>query len=539
VDRSSWISRYRDEIFAGVLSGLLLALVFPPFPTRYLVVFALVPLFWYFIRLARGEVRDIGSRAVASEDARRKGSYLVKRSLVVGFSFGVAFFLILLYWVSNLIPASSARMPWLLIPGLILLVAYLSCYSALFSVALSFLIRRIGLVALFAAPALWSLTEIARSRGELGFSWGILPYALALYPHTLQGLLVYGPFGLSFLLVLVNLLLSFALFGRTRMGRVVSFTIAIIIAGAHIGWGTWEMNQYDARLEGRERERDIAVVQPNVDLGIKWRPEYRDSVFNEIDRLALEAFARGARVVIFPETAAPVSLSHAHFYRERLKILAMKLGVDILIGYVDHEPAGAGWRAYNSAGLIDSTGKLTDQYNKVNLLPFGERLPYSQYIPALSRLNFGQANFEPGKEQTLFESQVGKFGVLICFESIFSDYTRRYVLNGADFLVNITNDGWFGSRRGPIQHAEMAILRSVENRVTLVRAANTGISMVVDPMGRVRQKIDLDLEGILMDTIDRSSGLSFYCRNGHLIFYIMVLINLAIVMVNPIFWRRM
>ncbi|MCK4237201.1 MAG: apolipoprotein N-acyltransferase, partial [Candidatus Krumholzibacteria bacterium] len=226
---------------------------------------------------------------------------------------------------------------------------------------------------------------------------------------------------------------------------------------------------------------------------------------------------------------APVSMSNAPRYREWLKAISRKFDVDLVMGYIDHTFTDRGWVSYNSAGLFDNEGRHTAQYNKVNLLPFGERIPFSQYITALGRLNFGQANFEAGRLQPLFHSRAGRFGVLICFESAFSFYSRQYVLEGARFLVNITNDGWFGSRRGPIQHAELAILRAVENRVTLLRSANTGISMIVDPVGRVCRRIDLDKEGIILGQIHPAGKLSFYCRHGHMTFFIMALISLAVV----------
>ncbi|MCK4349757.1 MAG: apolipoprotein N-acyltransferase, partial [Candidatus Krumholzibacteria bacterium] len=136
-----------------------------------------------------------------------------------------------------------------------------------------------------------------------------------------------------------------------------------------------------------------------------------------------------------------------------------------------------------------------------------------------------------------FETKVGKFGVLICFESAFSYFARDYVLNGADILVNITNDGWFGSTRGPEQHAELAILRAVENRVPLYRAANTGISMVVDPTGRISAKVGLDKPGMILARSYRSEKLSFFCRHGHKTYFVMVAVSLAVVLLLGSFRR--
>ena len=524
MSRSSFVERWKEELIAGVSSGLLLALSFPPFPMRFLSAVALVPLLRYFIVCA------------GNGDGDRK-RYL-KRGFWTGFIFGVSFFLILLFWVANLIPESSARMPWLMVPALVLLVLYLSCYPALFSLAVSYLVKRFGANALFAAPGIWSVIELARSKGELGFSWGAMANALAVYPVAIQGASFYGLFGLSFVIVLVNVLLAFALFGHSNRRRLSSFIAAVVVVAAHLGWGAREIARFDYDAGEGERGIDVAVLQPNVDLGLKWNPAFRDTIFRQIEDMTVQAAGRGPRLVIFPETAAPVSMSNFPVYRQRLKNLSRESDVDILIGYVDHTFTGERWLGYNSAGLFDNEGRHRVQYNKVNLLPFGERIPFSQYIPALSRLNFGQANFEPGKLQTIFQSSVGKFGVLICFESAFSGYTRRYVQEGAQFLVNITNDGWFGSRRGPIQHAEMAILRAVENRVTLLRSANTGISMIVDPVGRVRKRIDLNVQGIILGQIHTPVERPVYCRYGHLVFSIMAVVNIAAVLLFSSLLRR-
>ena len=196
--RENWFARWRDELAAGVSSGFLLALSFPPFPTRFLAAVALVPLLRYYLVKPRPGLR---------------------RAIGLGFILGVSFFAPLLFWISELIPESGVTMPWIMAPALALLVAYLSCYTALFTLALSFCASRFGARGVVAAPALWSLVEYARSHGELAFSWGILANALAIHPAAIQGVSVYGPFGLSFVLALLNLCAARALFGRAEVQK--------------------------------------------------------------------------------------------------------------------------------------------------------------------------------------------------------------------------------------------------------------------------------------------------------------------------------
>jgi len=517
VSHNNWIARWREELCAGVSSGALLALCFPPFPARFLAAVALVPLFRYFLRAGRPSWR---------------------RSLGLGFILGAVFFTALLFWITELIPESGVTMPWVMGPALALLVAYLSCYTALFTVALSLLASRFGVGAIFAAPALWSLVEFARSHGELGFSWGALAGALAIHPLAIQGVSLYGPFGLTLVLVLLNACVAWALFARGRRARLLAVLAFVAVAGGHLLWGGFEIARFDWTKVRRDGANGVAVMQPNVDLGLKFEPSYRDSIFMQMETYSAMAARSGAGLILFPETAAPVSFKAAPHYLGWLESVARGNAIDILTGYVDHSVRDSAWIAHNAAALISKDGILTGNYHKVNLLPFGEKMPWSQYVPALSTLDFGQANFIAGKQQTIFDSSVGRFGVLICFEATFSDFTRRYVRGGADFLVNLTNDGWFGDNQGPVQHAEMAILRSVENRVTLFRAAYTGISMVVDPVGRVQARLGPFTEGMIYGSAERAAGSTFYTRHGDAVYFAMVLVNLALVSVPFLRERR-
>ncbi|MBN1165066.1 MAG: apolipoprotein N-acyltransferase [Candidatus Krumholzibacteriota bacterium] len=508
----SFVYRWRQEIFAGVTGGLLLSLSFPPFPTRFLALVSLVPVIRYFLIEFPARAGDKGC---------------LRRGFGVGFYFGLAFFLALLFWIINLIPESSINLSWVLFPALVLLVMYLACFTGLATLGLAWMIKRFGPAGLFSAPAFWALMEFARSRGELAFSWGVISSSLANFPPAIQGHSIYGPFGMSLILVLVNVLLCCACFSPAKKSRLTALAVLILLVGGHLLWGSSRISRLDKSLREQNPVKNVAVIQANVSLAIKWRPEYRDSVFTKLEILTRKAAAAGASLVIFPETSAPVSLSHAVKYRNWIGRMARQSEVEILIGYIYHLQEGDEWVPYNACGLFNKRGELVSQYQKINLLPFGERMPFSQYIIPLGRLDFGQANFKPGQKMTIFNSSAGKFGTLICFESTFSGFAGRYIRDGARFLVNITNDGWFGSTRGPKQHMETAILRAVENGVTLLRAANTGISLFVDPAGRVVENIGLDKGGIIMASIYRPPGPTLYGRAGQLPFLILVLISLA------------
>ncbi len=511
IERRSLYARWRAEIFAGIGGGLLLALSFPPYPTRLLALLALVPVFRYFL-------------IIFPSYGGKKGR--LKRGFLTGWFFGITFFLVLLFWIPDLIPASSVNLRWVLTPALLLLVMYLGLYSGLFTLAIAALHGRIGRRALLAAPALWAFAEYLRSSGELAFSWGNIAGALLKYPIASQSLFAVGPFGSAMLIVAVNLLVASILFIRERGRRIqAALLLVLLIAGALAG-GHFRIRRIDAEIEAVDQPANVAVVQPNLDLAIKWKPVYRDTIFTEIEELTGKAAALGARLVIFPETAAPVSMSHTRKYREWMRDISREAGVDLYIGYIRHIQEGERWRSFNSSGMFNRNGNLVQQYDKINLLQFGERVPFSGWLPFLERMDFGQANFKRGEDQTIFESPVGRFGSLICFESTYSGYSRDYVNLGADFLVNITNDGWFGGARGPLQHSESAIQRAIENGVTVLRSANTGISMLIDPAGRVVESIGLDREGMLLVSVHKLSSRTPYTLYGQKIFFGMVILNI-------------
>jgi len=538
VSRGAWGQRWGEELFTGMASGFLLALSFPPFPTRFLAAVALVPVLrYYIVKYPDGAGRATGHPG-GPKVAPDGGPGWVKRSLVLGLALGIAFFTTLLFWILNLIPESGVTAHWVLFPALVLLVLYLSCYTMLFTLGLSALARRLGAAAVFAAPTVWTLTELARSHGELGFSWGDLAYALAIHPDAIQGASVYGPFGLSFVIVLLNVLCAFAFFARSRARRAVAIVLFVALAGGHLMWGRAAIARFDRERVELGPSKEVAVVQPNVDLRLKFEGSFRDSIFTQMEAFTKKAAGEGAMLIIFPETAAPVSFKVTPQYLGWLERVSTEYHIDILTGFIDHTIIKGVWEPQNGAALIDHQGRFAAVYEKMNLLPFGEKMPFSQYFPILRKANFGQANFIPGAKQTIFDSSVGRFGVLICFESTFSLFTRRYVTHDAEFLVNITNDGWFGSSRGPIQHAEMAILRSVENRVTLFRSAYTGVSMVVDPMGRVLQSLPTFKEGMIYGTVERIPRHPIYERAGYTVYWIMIAVNMILVYAWPSRGRR-
>jgi apolipoprotein N-acyltransferase len=288
---------------------------------------------------------------------------------------------------------------------------------------------------------------------------------------------------------------------------------AVIVAGMWMG-GRREIEKWDPA----DRAGDVvktAIVQPNVDLTVKWKPEFKDSTFNLIERLTREASALGAPLIVFPETCAPVYIDgRLPAFKARMISLSRELGVYVFVGFLNHRYTPEGHLdIYNSSGLFAPDGSL-EKYNKNHLLPFGEQFPLSWKFRWLREINLGQSNFMPGPKRPPIEAAGLEFTPLICFESVFPYLCREGVEQGSQLLVNITNDGWFGDTPGAIQHAQMCILRAVEFRRYLVRSANSGVSMVVDPAGRVLSSLGLYEQGILTYQVLPLDGMTFYARHG-------------------------
>jgi apolipoprotein N-acyltransferase len=458
---------------AGV-SGLALALAYPPFHQGWICFVALIP-FLYVLRS--------WARTSRTSPRRRARSYFG-----IGWFFGFVFFLVVLHWIANL---TTERMvyPVLRLPAALAASAYLACFSGLFAAWMGFYCRRTGRAGLWAAPAVWTLVEVFRSAGPLGFPWGALGYGLLSFPSLIQGASLGGVDLLSFWIVLVNVA-GLNLVTSIGQGKARPLIWAGVVATLVLG--PWALGR--ARLpDGPQPELGrVGIVQPSARGDEKWDPANRDSFFTVLERGTWRLAGRDADLILWPETAVPLYLRYDADYFHRVGELARNLSRDLLVGFPDADVADHDRvLKFNAAGLFDNAGRLTETYWKIHLVPFGEALPWQDRFPILERIDLGEGDYSPGSEFTVFESSVGRFSVLICFESIFPRLARKFADEEIDFFVNITNDDWFGDTPAAAQHAAMAVMRAVENGVSLVRCANSGISMIVDPYGRIIRQTPL------------------------------------------------
>jgi len=481
----------RDTL-AVALGAASLALAFPPASVLPLAFLGLVPLFWVL------------------RHTRPTGFWSAFRPGLVA---GVAFFVPLLYWLVNL---SSLDMdnPVLMSGPLLLLALLESVFWGLFSAAASWANLRTRVPAWVAMPVLWVACEELRSLGVLGFTWGDLGYAATVAPRAIQFASVAGLFGVSLWIALSNALVVEVLSSSGRRRPVVVCLFAALVA-APFAHGSFVMRGGRGWSTVR-----VAVVQPNIDAKRKWDARFRDESFEVLRELSLEAAHQRPGLIVWPETAAPSYLFRRPDDMAKVTAAARETGAFVLTGFPDirgDRDAPRGARTYNSAVIVSPEGVPGDTYDKIHLVPFGEFIPFETVVPALANVDFGEADFSPGRERVVFDAGGAKASVLICFESIFPNLVREFVAEGATLLVNITNDVWYGRTSMPFQHASMAVMRAVENRRSVARSANSGVSLLVDPYGRIVGRLGIFERGILVGDLPLVSRKTFFTRHGDLV----------------------
>ncbi len=486
------VARPRISVLPFLFSGSLILLAYPPIGLWPVSWFSFVPLL------------------------RKTRSLPFALAFLLGLLSGLIFNAGLLYWIALNSGAGGLLAPLSLMGILLVMPLYWGVFAALWSL----LWRRWGDVAALLLPAVWVGLEVLKNIPEIGFPWQELGLTQINFLPAAQLAELGGIRLVSAWVMGMNVAIFLALEKR----RGVTICAAAILA-AGLLWGTWRMYH----LPPAGPRLTVTLAQGNVDPEAKWQ-EDPDSSFAIYERLTRAALAKGkSDLVLWPETAIPVYLGHQREPQLRLRHLARELGVAIMTGapHYEFKPAG-GYDRLNSAFLFPKTGAPPLRYDKKRLVPFGERVPLQRWFPRLGELNFGQAEFTPGKAYTVFTLEGGiKISAQICFESVFGEETRRYVLNGARVLGNLTNDAWYGNSSGPYQHAALVRFRSIETRCPLVRAANTGISLAVNRRGEVIGHMPWGERNTRTFTVESGGNyLTFYVRFGELIPYILALAGL-------------
>lgn len=507
-----WLALPRGD-WPLILGGALLyVLAFPPFHL-------LIPSFLCLIPAVRLIVD-------AEQDARP-----LRRRLVQGFWFGFLARGFVLYWM----PIALWRFTPFIVFGYVATVAILALYMAGAFALTGWITRKTPLPLVLVFPVLWTAMDWAIGhQGDIRFPWLGLGTSLTGFPTLVQLADVVGARGVGLLLVAANAALALA-WMRMRERRVALRYLAGVIAGVvlALGYGLVRERQIATRPVGV-----VAVIQPNIEE--KWdggpdKPD-PDSIVYGTARLAEQALEETqARLVVWPEVAVPdYFVRHPGWYRS-IASLAIRHQAEQLVGGLDWARPDGGFEYYNAAFLFDRLGRADAQpvYHKQYLVPITERVPFVN--PRWFKLTFF-GGFAEGDAGPVYRVGIGTFGVLICYESIFENLARDYRRRGGEFLVNITNDAWFGRTSAPYQHAAHLVMRAIENRMGVARAANTGISEFVDPLGREHRRTGLYVRTFVADTLVTSDHVTLYTRWGDWLGWLSVVV--AIGFGGFAWWRR-
>ena len=444
----------------------------------------------------------------------------VGRAAIEGYAFGLTAHIVSFSWWYRLL-VHYGRLSHPEAAGVFLLLAfYIGAYAALFAAGVRATAARRGAAwALMMAPALWAGLELLRGRLLTGLPWGLLGATQYRTPVMIQIADIGGVTSVSFAVAAANAAAAWLYLSwrSRRLGhpppgdyRAPAVLLAVPLAAALYG-GARLAQEFPAAGSVR-----VGLIQGNVPQEEKWEPAARKRILNEHLEATRAAAAQGAKLIVWPESSVPLPLTSRPAYREILETLARDLRVDLLVGSVHEEAAGTPEeRVRNSAFLIPGTPASVEQrYDKIHLVPFGEYVPLRGWLGPVDKLVMEASDFSGGERVVVISTGEGRLGPLFCFEAIFPELVRRFTRGGAQVLVNLTNDGFLGDTAGPPQHLALASIRAVESRRYLLRAANTGISAVVDEKGRLLQTAAYGTAAVLIADVPLRDLRTIYMRLG-------------------------
>jgi apolipoprotein N-acyltransferase len=515
-------SRSLDYAWAAA-SGVLLALSFPKYGHPAFGWIALTPL---LVALAGG------SRITNREPVSLRGAFLL------GLVTGIVYFTGTLYWITRVMAVYGGLQTWVAVLVNAALIAYLALFPAVFATVTRRIVCAHGRPALMAAPLVWVATELGRTHILTGFPWVLLGYSQTTVLPIAQFASLFGVYGVSMMVAAVSAALALVARGpgtnaigirkavpyvRERFSPLVVVSTIVIAIGL---WGS-------RRAAGAEWTRAgeairVGLIQGNVDQAEKQNPARADEIFVSYLRMTRQALSQGAEFIMWPESSTPFLFEEDVAASGQIRTMARQAQVPILIGSDQIERGPGGFKYYNSAFLVRPDGTSGAAYRKMHLVPFGEYVPLKRVLFFAAPLVEAVSDFSSGEDAVLLPVGNHKISTSICYEVVYPDLVRRFVTGGSEMLTTITNDAWFGPTSAPYQHFEQASMRAIEEGRYMVRAANTGISGIVDPYGRVLERSDIFQAAVLVGEARFLQTSTFYARHGDILAYASVVMTAAL-----------
>jgi len=525
----------RKERLLLILSGILLGISFPPFPFPFTLL-SFVGFIPYLIVL----------------NNRKTLAEINRATFLMSFVICVA----TVYWVGSW---QSEADPFLMMGGGALLLALPTVMiipSTLYYLSIKVFKAKISF---WLFPVFWVTAEYLLTLTDLKFPWLILGHGLAKFTTFIQAADIIGAFGLSLVVLYINLLLykAYSYYKEERKTAVKYFIIAASIFLVFIVYGLIKISTF----KHSDKIIRVGLVQPNLNPWKKWELGNLQNMVRNYLRLSQQAVDGGAQIILWPETALPVYLMNDAYQAEVDSIYNFleKNNVSLLTGmpytkfYYDSTKAPADaklnrgskypYTTYNSVLLLKPGTREYQQYGKMHLVPLGEHVPFADQFSFLAdafKWGVGIGGWNVGKDTVVFETSVTidgknelvKINGQVCYESIFPLFAPNFIQRGAEFIAVVTNDSWYGNSSGPYQHKEFAVLRAVENRRTVVRCANGGISCIINPLGVTEAETEMFTKTVLVGDVSLQNEKTFYTEHPTIIITIISVLSLWIVGLN-------
>ena len=482
----------------AIISGVLVGISYLPLNMGFLIYFGFIPIFHSWIN--------------------NNSNSNFKSGLV----FGIIYNLISNYWIGT----NSGAEIYVVLLSLILAVFYLGLFWAMAGYVYGQIKTSNNIYIIL--PFLVVSLEWIRSFGSLGFTWGNIALTQSEYIYVLQLLDFTGPYSVTFLIISLNLFIYFFMIKKDIL--IIKFRLFIFLVLTIPLLGFYRVNS----IKPTDKSVEVVVIQPNIDPNKKWDYSLREQTMHLMDSLYEDAIALKPDLIIFPETALPSYLKIETSIRKKLQKKVNESQIPILIGTVDRQIDKHGAKTYFNSSMYLSPYADFLMYDKIHLVPFAEYDLIPRLLSPLAdlNLNINRGVFRKGKNYTKFKLNHLHFSNLICYESSFPRYARKFAANGADFLTIQANDGWLGTSAGPFQHFAQAKLRAIENRIPIVRGGNTGISGYILPTGEVISKTSLGKQEIIKEEFSLYKSGTFYSFYGDIFAVISFIIFLFIGPVN-------
>lgn len=525
----------RTDRLLLILSGVLFGISFPPFPFPF-TLFLLIAFVPYFFVITKKETLHKVNGS----------SYLPFFTLS----------LITIYWVGSW---QSKADPFLMLSGLVLVFFY-PCVLLINS-TLYFLSKKIfkNDFSLYLFPFFWVTGEYILTLTDLKFPWLTIGHGMANFSLFIQIADLVGAFGLSLVVLWINIFFFKAIkrYKDNPKSALINFTLAIVIIFIVLIYGVIKFST--EKID--EKKIRVGIIQPNIDPWNKWELGGLDEILNNYLSLSQKCVDKGAKLILWPETALPVYLFSGPYQNEVDTIYSFinKNNVDLLTGMPDfqifynqhpkdakYSEAGKYYYAnYNAILLLRPNTFEVQRYGKIQLVPLGEHTPFVDQLPFLGDLlkwGVGISGWNVGKDTTVFRivdnKDTVKIAGLVCFESVFPTFPNYFVDRGAQFIAVLTNDSWYGNLSGPYQHKDFAKLRAVENRKAVVRCANGGISCLIDKFGITQIKTEMFTRTYLVVDVPLNNEKTFYTRHPLIIPVFSSLFSLLIIVINILSWLK-